>query len=65
MPSILKPQQDTTITWFLSQCHIHKHSAKSTIIHAGEKAETLYYIAKGSVVVLIKDTDGREMILTY
>lgn len=65
MPSILKPQQDTTITWFLSQCHIHKHSAKSTIIHAGEKAETLYYIAKGSVVVLIKDADGREMILTY
>ena len=65
MPSILKPQQDTTITWFLSQCHIHKHSAKSIIIHAGEKAETLYYIAKGSVVVLIKDTDGREMILTY
>ena len=65
MPSILKPQQDTTITWFLSQCHIHTHSAKSTIIHAGEKAETLYYIAKGSVVVLIKDTDGREMILTY
>lgn len=65
MPSILKPQQDTTITWFLNQCHIHKHSAKSTIIHAGEKAETLYYIAKGSVVVLIKDTDGREMILTY
>ena len=65
MPSILKPQQDTTITWFLSQCHIHKHNAKSTIIHAGEKAETLYYIAKGSVVVLIKDADGREMILTY
>ena len=65
MPSILKPQQDTTISWFLSQCHIHKHPAKSTIIHAGEKAETLYYIAKGSVVVLIKDTEGHEMILTY
>lgn len=65
MPSILKPQQDTTISWFLSQCHIHKHPAKSTIIHAGEKAETLYYIAKGSVVVLIKDAEGHEMILTY
>lgn len=67
MAPILKPQQDTTISWFLSQCHIRKHPAKTTIIHAGEKAETLYYIAKGSVVVLIKDGDGdgHEMILTY
>lgn len=65
MNSINKAQTDTTISWFLSQCHVHKYNAKSTIIHAGEKAETLYYIAKGSVVVLIKDTEGHEMILTY
>lgn len=65
MNTIIKPQADTTISWFISQCHIHKYSAKSTIIHAGEKAETLYYIVKGSVVVLIKDHDGHEMILTY
>ena len=65
IPSIIKPQTDTTISWFLSQCHIHKYGAKSTIIHAGEKAETLYYIAKGSVAVLIKDSDGHEMILSY
>ena len=65
MPPIIKPQTDTTISWFLSQCHIHKYAAKSTIIHSGEKAETLYYIAKGSVAVLIKDQDGHEMILSY
>ena len=65
MNSITKTQTDTTISWFLSQCHMHKYNAKSTIIHAGEKAETLYYIAKGSVVVLIKDAEGHEMILTY
>lgn len=62
---ITKPQTDSTISWFISQCHLHKYPAKSSIIHAGEKAETLYYIAKGSAVVLIKDQDGREMILTY
>ena len=65
MNAINKTQTDTTISWFLSQCHVHKYNAKSTIIHAGEKAETLYYIAKGSVVVLIKDAEGHEMILTY
>ena len=65
MSSIIKPQTDSTISWFISQCHIHKYPAKSSIMHAGEKAETLYYIVKGSVVVLIKDAEGREMILTY
>lgn len=65
MTPIIKPQPDTTIAWFLSQCHTHKYQPKSTIIHAGEKAETLYYIAKGSVVVLIKDPEGHELILTY
>ncbi len=62
---MIKAQTDTTINWFISQCHIHKYPAKSNIIHAGEKAETLYYITKGSVVVLVKDSDGHEMILTY
>ena len=60
-----KQQSDTTLEWFLSHCHIHKYPAKSTLIHQGEKAETLYYILKGSVAVLIKDDEGNEMILSY
>ncbi|MGL5030133.1 MAG: cAMP-activated global transcriptional regulator CRP [Aeromonas sp.] len=60
-----KPQNDPTLEWFLSHCHIHKYPAKSTLIHAGEKAETLYYIVKGTVAVLIKDEEGKEMILSY
>ena len=54
-----KPQTDPTLEWFLSHCHIHKYPSKSTLIHAGEKAETLYYIVKGSVAVLIKDEEGK------
>ncbi|CRK85913.1 cAMP-activated global transcriptional regulator CRP [Candidatus Providencia siddallii] len=60
-----KPQIDYTLEWFLLHCHIHKYSAKCILINQGEKAETLYYIIKGSVVVLIKDEDGKEMILSY
>jgi CRP/FNR family cyclic AMP-dependent transcriptional regulator len=60
-----KPQADPVLEWFLSHCHIHKYPSKSTLIHAGEKAETLYYIVKGSVAVLIKDEEGKEMILSY
>ena len=61
----MKAQVDSTISWFISQCHIHKYAAKTNIIHAGARADTLYYLVRGSVVVLIKDTEGHEMILTY
>ncbi|XNM52642.1 cyclic nucleotide-binding domain-containing protein [Escherichia coli] len=60
-----KPQTDPTLEWFLSHCHIRQLPSKSTLIHQGEKAETLYYIVKGSVAVLIKDEEGKEMILSY
>ena len=65
MVVIGKPQSDPTLELFLSHCHIHKYPSKSTLIHAGEKAETLYFIVKGSVAVLIKDEEGKEMILSY
>ncbi len=56
---------DPTLEWFVSHCHIHKYSMKTSIIHAGEKAETLYYLIKGSASVSTKDEDGKEMLLTY
>ncbi len=62
---ITKPQIDPTLEWFLSHCHSHKYPAKSILIHVGESANTLYFIVKGSVVVVIKDDDGKEMILSY
>lgn len=40
-------------------------SAKSNIICAGDRSESLFYIIKGSVTVLIEDDDGREMIVAY
>jgi CRP/FNR family cyclic AMP-dependent transcriptional regulator len=65
MALIGKPKPDPTLEWFLSHCHIHKYPAKSTLIHAGEESDTLYYIVKGGVAVLIKDEEGKEMILSY
>lgn len=50
---------------FLSHCHRKRHPAKSTLIYAGDKSESLYYIVKGSVTVLIEDDEGREMIVAY
>ncbi|WP_115717208.1 cAMP-activated global transcriptional regulator CRP [Gallaecimonas mangrovi] len=56
---------DPVLERFLSHCHVKQYGAKAPIIHQGEKADTLYYVVKGSVVVLIKDDEGKEMILSY
>ena len=50
---------------FLSQCHRRKYPAKSTIIYAGDDSDALYYVVKGSVIVMIEDEEGREMIISY
>lgn len=50
---------------YLAYCDRHAYSAKSTIISAGELADTLYYIIKGTATVVVEDENGREIILAY
>ncbi len=50
---------------FLAHCHRRRYPPKSTLIYAGDKSDSLYYIVKGSVTVLIEDDEGREMIVAY
>lgn len=56
---------DPAVEWFLTHCHIHRYPSKYTLIHAGEDAESLFYIVSGSVAVFIKDEDSKEMILSH
>jgi CRP/FNR family cyclic AMP-dependent transcriptional regulator len=46
-------------------CQRRRYTAKSNIICAGDRAETLSFIIKGSVTILIEDDDGHEMIIAY
>ncbi|WP_111642740.1 cAMP-activated global transcriptional regulator CRP [Marinimicrobium alkaliphilum] len=57
--------QLTNVDEFLSHCHRRRYPAKSTIIYAGDKSDSLFFIVKGSVSVLIEDDEGREMIVAY
>ena len=50
---------------FLSSAHKRKYPRGSTIIYAGEESESIYYITKGSVTVLIEDDSGHEIIVAY
>ncbi|MCB1616761.1 MAG: cAMP-activated global transcriptional regulator CRP [Pseudomonadales bacterium] len=50
---------------FLQHCHRRRYPPKSTIIYAGDSSDSLFYIIKGSVTVLIEDEEGKEMIVAY
>lgn len=55
----------TNMDDFLSFAHKRKYPKGSTIIYAGEQSDSIYYITKGSVTVLIEDDTGREIIVAY
>jgi CRP/FNR family cyclic AMP-dependent transcriptional regulator len=61
----LRADRHKHLDYFLSQCHRRRYPARSTIIYAGYKSDSLFYIMKGSVTVIIEDDDGREMIMAY
>ena len=50
---------------FLSSAHKRKYPRGSTIIYAGEESDSIYYITKGSVTVIIEDDSGHEIIVAY
>jgi CRP/FNR family transcriptional regulator, cyclic AMP receptor protein len=60
-----KDREDPTLQRFLQHCHRKHYPARTTIIHEGDKPDTLYYIIDGSVSVLIEDDEGREIVLAY
>ena len=49
---------------FLQHCNREKYRARSTLIEAGEHANKLFYLLKGSVSVST-ERDGREFVLAY
>ncbi|QJC34628.1 cAMP-activated global transcriptional regulator CRP [Enterobacteriaceae endosymbiont of Donacia crassipes] len=61
----LKLQKNSTLEWFLSYCKINKYPAKMILIKQGDISKNLYYILKGSIVVSIKNRNGKEIILNY
>ncbi|ANB02189.1 cAMP-activated global transcriptional regulator CRP [Ectothiorhodospira sp. BSL-9] len=67
MSSLLKQQQapEEALDKLLAHCHRRQYPARATIIHAGDRPDTLYYIIQGSVSVMIEDELGHEMVLAY
>ena len=50
---------------FLAHCRVRDVPNKTALISAGDIAETLYFLVRGSVAVVMEDEDGNEIVLTY
>ena len=59
------PTKIENLDAFLAHCQRRRFPARTTIIYAGDKSDTLYYITKGSVTVVVEDDEGREIIVAY
>lgn len=59
------PAKIKNIDKLLAHCQRRRFAAKNNIICAGDRADTLSFIVKGSVTILIEDEEGREMIIAY
>lgn len=55
----------TSINNFLSRCHRQHYPARSDIFRPGDPATSLYYVVSGSLSVISKESNGRELILGY
>jgi len=56
---------DPVIDRFLSHCHIRHYPKHHLVIQGGATPETLHLLVEGSVVVLIEDAKGHEIVLSY
>ncbi len=65
MAAITLAPKIKNINKILEHCHKREFSSKSTIIFAGDRCDSLFFILQGSVTILIEDDDGKEMIIAY
>ena len=65
MAVVALAQKVKSIEKLIPHCTLRRYPAKSTIIYAGDPCESLYFIVKGSVTILIEDDEGKEMIIAY
>ena len=67
MPRAFNPlgADPETIERFIANCHRRKYPARSEVFHPGDPAGTLYYIISGSVSIIAREDDERELVLGY
>jgi CRP/FNR family cyclic AMP-dependent transcriptional regulator len=65
MVAIIPPSKIKSLDKLLAHAQRRRCAARSDIICAGDRSESLFLILKGSVTIIIEDDEGREMIVAY
>lgn len=67
LPRNLSPMgaDAATIERFIANCHRRKYPSRADVFNPGDPASTLYYIISGSVSIIARESDDRELVLGY
>lgn len=63
--SLSPSQLPDSVKALLKRARINRIGKKATIVHAGTESHSLYLILKGSVSVILKEDDEREIVVAY
>ncbi|SDB84734.1 CRP/FNR family transcriptional regulator, cyclic AMP receptor protein [Acinetobacter boissieri] len=63
---ILSPNQlPESVKALLKRAYINRHPKRTTLIESGKESKSLYLILKGSVSVILREDDEREIVVAY
>ncbi|WLF84629.1 cAMP-activated global transcriptional regulator CRP [Moraxella sp. ZY210820] len=63
--SILPNQLPESIKTLLKRAYISRYAKRSTVVAEGAESKSLYLILKGSVSVIVREDDEREIVVAY
>ncbi len=61
----MPPTKTISLAQCFDRCQRRVFSINEHIIAAGDESDSVYYILKGSVAVVLEDDDGHEIVLAY
>ena len=58
-------QLPESVKALLKRAHINRFPKRTPIIDAGTESKSLYLILKGSVSIILREDDDREIVVAY
>ncbi|EPZ1049665.1 cAMP-activated global transcriptional regulator CRP [Acinetobacter baumannii] len=58
-------QLPESVKALLKRAHINRYPKRTTIVDAGTESKSLYLILKGSVSIILREDDEREIVVAY
>ncbi|MDO4224141.1 MAG: cAMP-activated global transcriptional regulator CRP [Acinetobacter sp.] len=63
--SLSQSQLPESVRTLLKRAYVNRYAKRSTVVAAGSESKSLYLILKGSVSVIVREGDDREIVVAY